>query len=171
MRREDINQVVKNNMGLVFLMKSKLRFSPTIDLDDILQAGRLAIARCHQTFDPKKGKWSTHASNAIKYTLMSLIREDKEFREKHRTGKWMLYENCDPPTKWVAFREVDNKDEVQKILSLLPKRKRNIVVTWMNSDGYMGICKKYKLSRGSAKYLVDTILSELQNELLLPPGA
>lgn len=76
------NQLI-DNMGLVILIASRyLKKARRLDIDDLVQEGRIALYRAIETFDPsRKAKFSTYAYNVIQRSIINIV-------VKHNRENW-----------------------------------------------------------------------------------
>lgn len=119
------SRAVNANMGLVFKC---IEMSQTKhwDFDDLTSAGRFALLRSVDSFDPWRGfRFSTYACIAI---LQGLTREAQSFN-----GKFNYQSDVDPDNVLVHEEHEDGDEEVilrlKKILKngVLSRREKNII--------------------------------------------
>lgn len=69
-----LEDIIKNNMGLIVSYAKKYSYTSILDIDDHIQSGRIAVARAARSFDLTEGtKFSTYAGTAIEREIQDYI--------------------------------------------------------------------------------------------------
>ena len=80
-----INQLIKDNdnMSIIISIASRyLKKAKGLEIDDLIQEGRIALYRAIETFDPsRKTKFSTYAYNCIQRSIINVV-------VKHNRKNW-----------------------------------------------------------------------------------
>ena len=77
------NQLIIDNMGLIILIASRyVEKAKGLEIDDLIQEGRIALYRAIETFDPsRKVKFSTYAYNVVQRSIVNIM-------IKHNRKNW-----------------------------------------------------------------------------------
>ena len=77
------NQIIQDNMSLVISIASRyVKKAKGLEIDDLIQEGRIALYRAIETFDPsRKTKFSTYAYNVIQRSIINVV-------VKHNRRNW-----------------------------------------------------------------------------------
>jgi RNA polymerase sigma factor (sigma-70 family) len=83
-------QDILDNMELIHKIAHFMKARHTnslIDFDDLVSEGIFGLFTAFRRFDPKKGKWPTHAGRCIKYAMIEAHRQAfKQHRQARRFG-------------------------------------------------------------------------------------
>lgn len=78
METNDVETLVKNNIGLVIYRSRKFRFNSLSDSEDFIQAGLIGLLKAARSYNPNLSAFSTYAGRCIDIEILQEIRKNKE---------------------------------------------------------------------------------------------
>ena len=75
----DINELIKENEGLVYYTMNKYFYTTTSEYDikeDLAQVGYMALYKAIQTYDEGRTEFSTYAVKVIKSKMINFLQND-----------------------------------------------------------------------------------------------
>lgn len=76
----DYDQMIKDNTGLIVVVARRFSNGP-IDMEDLVQMGRIALWKAAQKYDPAKAKFSTYAYRSIYNALVKAVKKEAAKRQ------------------------------------------------------------------------------------------
>ena len=160
-----INQLIKDNdnMSLVISIASRyLKKAKGLEIDDLIQEGRIALYRAIETFDPsRKAKFSTYAYNVIQRSIINVV-------VKHNRKNWRNVSEelipIVPDTK--AEAKLIMLDQINSLFKSagLTKREQRVIELRYWSDLYFDeIGKEIGSSKTNTRYIFNKALRKMQN--------
>lgn len=160
-----INQLIKDNdnMSLVISIASRyLKKAKGLEIDDLIQEGRIALYRAIETFDPsRKAKFSTYAYNVIQRSIINVV--VKHNRKNWRNASEELIPIV-PDTK--AEAKLIMLDQINSLFKSagLTKREQRVIELRYWSDLYFDeIGKEIGSSKTNTRYIFNKALRKMQN--------
>lgn len=136
---------LEDHLDLVKSIVSK--FDRNISDSDLYGIGCVALVEAHQTYDSKKGAFSTWATKIIKQSIFDNFRKNKKEKKCELLG-----ENSDKvtsdskpefPTEFLSILLQDDKNE-----SKIEKENKKILIDhFINNQSWAEIGRKLKLTR------------------------
>lgn len=74
-----MNDIIENNMGLVFSIMKRFRPKSVLDKEEYIQAGRIGLWKASKRYDPSIGQFSTYAWPYIQWEIVKVIK----WKQKH----------------------------------------------------------------------------------------
>ncbi len=131
------NEIVQANLRLVVSI-AKRHVSGTEDFFSLVSDGNMSLIRAVEKFDYSRGnKFSTYASWAIMKNFARTIPEEYKRRDRFRTSQDELFVGqADSRPDSLGQEVVQNtlETQVQKILSQLDERERQIIISRFGLD-------------------------------------
>lgn len=131
------NEIVQANLRLVVSI-AKRHVSGTEDFFSLVSDGNMSLIRAVEKFDYSRGnKFSTYASWAIMKNFARTIPEEYKRRDRFRTSQDELFVGqADSRPDSLGAEVVQNtlETQVQKILSQLDERERQIIISRFGLD-------------------------------------
>lgn len=192
MDTEQRNQMVLDNMGLVFSVANKLRNSKA-EHEDLIQEGVIALTKCCEKFDPNKGFcFSSYAMLAIRREMIRYIRKLDMIRlpdylhsasnEHLKTHVDSIEEEFEGEKREVKIPyhtdirdRIDDESQFNKIMSVLKrcnnKRKFRILEKYLNFGSGIkehtlrSFGKRYRLSGERIRQIIQECARNARPEL------
>lgn len=108
--------------------------SPTIDVDDLTQAGTLGLMKAAESFDPRRGvKFETYCQQRITWAMLDYVRTQDWVGQ--RRNRMKLTEPAPVmgslgdglPADAESYRDIDTEDELDSMLRGLPTDQRLVM--------------------------------------------
>ena len=155
------NQLIIDNMGLVILIASRY-LKKGLEIDDLIQEGRIALHRAIETFDPsrKEVKFSTYAYNVIQRSLINVVL-------KHNRKNWKnVTEEIVPDTPDTkAETRLIALDQITSLFKSagLTKREQKVIELRYWGDLYFDeIGKEIGSSVTNTRYILRKAIKKMQ---------
>lgn len=150
-------------MSLVISIASRyLKKAKGLEIDDLIQEGRIALYRAIETFDPsRKAKFSTYAYNVIQRSIINVV--VKHNRKNWRNASEELIPIV-PDTK--AEAKLIMLDQINSLFKSagLTKREQRVIELRYWSDLYFDeIGKEIGSSKTNTRYIFNKALRKMQN--------
>lgn len=169
------NQLIKDNMSLVISIASRyIKKVNGLEIDDLIQEGRIALYRAIETFDPsRKIKFSTYAYNVIQRSIINVVVKQnrkswkdvvvKQNKENWRNGNEDLLSIL-PDTK--AETKLVMMDQINSLFKSagLTKREQRVIELRYWKDLYFDeIGKEIGSSKTNTRAIYSKALRKMQN--------
>ena len=158
------NQLI-DNMGLVILIASRyLKKARGLDIDDLIQEGRIALYRAIETFDPsRKAKFSTYAYNVIQRSIINIV-------VKHNRENWKnvpeelvpIVPDTKEETKLIMLDQIAS---LFKSAGLTDREQKVIELRYWQDLYFDEIGREIGSSVTNTRYIFNKALKKMQNEL------
>ena len=157
--------IVKDHEGRIRAV-AKTVVRPGVEIDDLVQEGRIALLRALERFDPSRGAslW-TYARRLVKSSMRDYVEKER----KHFDGR---VDECDEGD---AFEGVDETTPEDGLLTAEAKRQLVIAVMSLSDDereilvmhfdedqSYRAIAPQLKISIGSVHNAIKAALESLK---------
>ena len=160
-----INQLIKDNdnMSIIISIASRyLKKAKGLEIDDLIQEGRIALYRAIETFDPsRKTKFSTYAYNCIQRSIINVV-------VKHNRKNWRNVPEelvpIVPDTK--AETKLLMMDQINSLFKSagLTKREQRVIELRYLSDLYFDeIGERIGSSKTNTRYIFNKALRKMKN--------
>ena len=157
------DQIIRDNIGMVILIASRyLDKAKGLEIDDLIQEGRIALHRAIETFDPsKKIKFSTYAYNIIQRSIINVV-------VKQNRGNWKnVTEEIVPDTPDTkAETKLIMLDQIASLFKSagLTKREQKVIELRYWKDLYFDeIGKEIGSSVTNTRYILNKALKKMQS--------
>ena len=150
-------------MSLVISIASRyLKKAKGLEIDDLIQEGRIALYRAIETFDPsRKAKFSTYAYNVIQRSIINVV--VKHNRKNWRNASEELIPIV-PDTKAEAkLIMLDQINSLFKSAGLTKREQRVIELRYWQDLHFDEIGKEIGSSKTNTRYIFRKALTKLQN--------
>lgn len=162
---------------------NRIAYVHGLELDDLLQFGRMGLFAATQTFDPSKGcKFQTYAINNIKYSIDYKIREYSLFNQNKRSYEVVnnvyiesitadndsleddMFEflNC----KVNDYEEADSRLVLEALSKVLSSKTMEIIKMRLEHYTYEEIGNHIGLSRQRVKQIIDKNEDEIRKHIM-----
>lgn len=173
------NTNVEDNLKLVgYTIKKYIKLYPKDELDDINQSGYVGLIKANKTYNPNLGfSWSSYAIRCILNEIMMYKRKENKHLAlisldeivKDTKDENITYKDClvsDKDSIEDKLFECDFKRKLNKILSKMSDRDRNIIILYL-FRGYkqIEIEEKFDISQSAISRIVKKFKNNLKKNL------
>lgn len=160
-----INQLIKDNdnMSLVISIASRyLKKAKGLEIDDLIQEGRIALYRAIETFDPgRKAKFSTYAYNVIQRSIINVVIKHNRKNWKNVSEELMpIVPDTKAETKLLIMDQINS---LFKSAGLTKREQRVIELRYWGDLYFDEIGREIGSSITNTRYIFRKALTKLQN--------
>ena len=159
------NQIIQDNMSLVISIASRyVKKAKGLEIDDLIQEGRIALYRAIETFDPsRKVKFSTYAYNVVQRSIVNIM-------IKHNRKNWKnVTEEIVPDTPDTkAETKLIMLDQIASLFKSadLTKREQKVIELRYWEDLYFDeIGKEIGSSKTNTRVIFNKALKKMRSVL------
>ena len=158
-----INQLIKDNDNVSIIISIASRYQTKgLEIDDLIQEGRIALYRAIKTFDPsRKGKFTTYAYNCIQRSIINVV-------VKHNRKNWKnVTEEIVPdvPDTKAETRLImlDQINSLFKSAGLTKREQRVIELRYWGDLYFDEIGKEIGSSKTNTRYIFNKALKKMRS--------
>lgn len=160
-----INQLIEDNdnMSLVISIASRyLKKAKGLEIDDLIQEGRIALYRAIETFDPsRKAKFSTYAYNVIQRSIINVV--VKHNRKNWRNVTEEIVPDIPDTSAETRLIMLDQINSLFKSAGLTDKEQKIIELRYWQDLYFDEIGKEIGSSVTNTRYFFNKALKKMQS--------
>lgn len=177
-RKAEIEQLVKDHLQLVEPIARRVgaRLPISVELDDMIQEGRIGLMQAAQRFDPAAGvPFHQYAQFRIRGAILDKFRRRNYTYELHaevpderriQDAEVIPTAMIDPsPGPDVLIDEQRKLRRLSQARALLPKRQQAALTMWSDGCAYREIAAKYGRSMNWAFKFVQSAQANLREQM------